>query len=313
MTNPQIGNMLLGSIELFCLSAEHGSFTRAAMHAGLTPAAVSRSISRLEERLNVRLFSRNTRSIQLTTSGRAFLQHCRSALDQLREAEREIGGHQAEASGKIRLSVPTTYGHHRVLPLIGEFLAQHPKVQIDIHVGNRNVDLISDEFDLAIRARTPPDSSLIARHLEDAELVVVGAPLYFARHGRPNTLADLNKHKCINFILPSTGRPSPWLFKSDGVIQNVVERSNYSVMDDVLAGITLAKSGVGLFQTMAFTVTEDLQSGVLETVLDDYSGCTRPFYLLYPQSRHIPRRVRLLIDFLVAIAPENKKGLDVFV
>lgn len=140
----QFDDILLGSIELFCLAAECGSFTLAAQEAGITPAAVSRSVSRLEERLGVRLFTRTTRNINLTEAGKNYFQQCYQALLQLREAERDVMGKQNDPSGTLRISLPTTYGHYRILPLLPQFRAQYPKVKVDIHLSNRNVDFVSE-------------------------------------------------------------------------------------------------------------------------------------------------------------------------
>ena len=130
----QFDDILLGSIELFCLAAEEGGFTAAAQVAGVTPAAVSRSIGRLEARLGVRLFSRTTRSIRLTESGRSYYEECRQALTQLVEAERSVMGQQQEPAGVLRISIPTVYGHFRVLPLLPEFRRRYPQVKIEVHL-----------------------------------------------------------------------------------------------------------------------------------------------------------------------------------
>src|SRR6186713_1148446 len=159
----QFDDVMLGSIELFCLAAEHQGFTAAAAIAGVTPAAVSRSIGRLEERLGARLFVRTTRQIRLTDAGRAYFERCRAALDQLVDAEREVGGQQARPSGTLRISVPTTYGHHRLLPMLPAFMQAHPDVKVELHVSNRNIDFGDEGFDLAIRVRAPDDSTLICR------------------------------------------------------------------------------------------------------------------------------------------------------
>src|SRR5438105_12974894 len=178
----QFDSVMLGSIELLCLTAESQSFTAAANAAGLTPAAVSRSISRLEARLGVQLFSRTTRQVRLTEAGRAYVSQCRQALGQLLEAERELTGRQVQASGTVRLSLPTSYGHYRVLPLLPAFRAMYPEVQLELQLSNRNVDFTADGYELAVRGRTPPDSGLIARTLEDADLVVVASPAYLQKH-----------------------------------------------------------------------------------------------------------------------------------
>jgi DNA-binding transcriptional LysR family regulator len=293
-------NVLLGSIELFCFAAELGNFTSAANAAGVTPAAVSRSISRLEERLGVRLFVRTTRHIRLTDAGRVYFDQCRQALGQLVDAEREITGGQSTPSGLLRISMPTPYAHYRVLPLLPEFRAQYPEVQVEVHLSNRNIDFADEGYDLAIRGRTPPDSNLIARQLEDAELVLVATPAYLKRAGTPQTLEDLQQHDCIQFELPSTGRKIPWPFHIDGQkVIDVTTSGGYSCSDDVLGIVTLARSDAGLVQTYRFIVEQDLARGDLVELLPQHGGTSRPFILLYPHARHLSLRVRTFVDFLV--------------
>jgi DNA-binding transcriptional LysR family regulator len=293
-------NVLLGSIELFCLAAEHGNFTSAANAAGVTPAAVSRSILRLEERLGVRLFVRTTRQIRLTGAGQIYFNQCRQALDQLVDAEREITGGQSAPSGVLRISMPTPYGHYRVLPLLPEFRARYPEVQVETHLSNRNIDFADEGYDLAIRGRSPPDSSLIARKLEDAELVLVATPAYLKRAGVPQTLDDLQQHDCIQFELPSTGRKIAWPFHiNDGEVVEVITPSSYCCSDDALGIATLARNSAGLVQTYRFIVEQDLARGDLVELLPQHGGTSRPFLLLYPHARHLSLRVRTFVDFLV--------------
>ncbi len=296
----------LGSIELFCLAAEAGSFTAAALSAGVTPAAVSRSISRLEERLGTRLFVRTTRSIRLTEGGRTYFEQCRQALTQLVEAEREVMGKQLEPAGELRISIPTTYGHYRILPLLSRFRERHPGVKIDIHLSNRNIDFVAEGYDLAIRVRAQPDSTLIARHLEDARLVVIATPDYLARAGTPTCLDDLEQHDCIQFELPSSGRRISWLFNENGKEREIFANGNYCCSDDVLGGVTLARHGAGLFQTYRFIVERDLKEGSLVEVLPEFGGRSRPYTLLYPHGRHVPLRLRAFVDFLMECQQEWK-------
>ncbi|HEY1028208.1 MAG TPA: LysR family transcriptional regulator [Pseudomonas sp.] len=295
----QFDDVMLGSIELFCLAAELGSFTAAGLAAGVTPAAVSRSIGRLEERLGSRLFVRTTRSIRLTEGGRGYYEQCRQALTQMVEAERTLTGQQQEPSGTLRISLPTTYGHHRILPLLPEFRRRFPKVQVDVHLGNRNIDFVGEGYDLAIRVRVQPDSTLIARPLEDARLVVVATPEYLARAGTPQTLDDLARHDCIQFELPSSGRRITWLFSEDGTEREILTEGGYVCSDDVLGGVTLAKHGAGLFQTYRFIVERELADGSLVEVLQPFAGRSRPFTLLYPHGRHMPLRLRTFVDFIM--------------
>ena len=294
----QFDSVMVGSIELFCLAAELESFTAAAATAGLTPAAVSRAIGRLEERLQVRLFVRSTRRIRLTEGGRAYLVQCRAALNQLVEAERELTGRQAEPSGVLRISVPTPLGHYRVLPLLPAFRALYPKLRVEVQLSNRNVDFTADGFDLAVRARVQPDSGLITRKLMDGALVVVATPAYLQRAGTPDTLDDLAQHDCIQFLLPSTGLPVTWAFRREGQDEDLATEGSYSCTDDLLGVVTLARAGAGLVQTYRFIVEEDLARGNLVEVLQPFAGRSRPFSVIYPGGRHMPLRVRVFIDWL---------------
>ncbi|WP_066736217.1 LysR family transcriptional regulator [Cupriavidus sp. D384] len=295
----QFDDLQLGSIELFCLAAELSSFTAAAVAAGVTPAAVSRSVSRLEERLGVRLFVRTTRQIRLTDEGRTYFDETRQALAQLVDAERQISGQHATPAGRLRISLPTPYAHYRVLPVLPEFRERYPEVDIDVHISNRNVDFADDTYDLSVRGRAPDDSTLIARKLEDAEMVVVATPAYLKRRGTPRTLDDLLAHECIQFERPSSGRRIPWTFRQDGEDIDVMTTGSIATSEDALGGATLARAGAGLFQTYRFVVEQDLREGTLVQVLQEYGGSTRPFVLLYPHARHVSRRVRTFVDFLV--------------
>ncbi|WP_434664662.1 LysR family transcriptional regulator [Paraburkholderia sp. A3BS-1L] len=308
-------DLQLGSIELFCQAAELGSFTLAANAASVTPAAVSRSVARLEERLGVRLFVRTTRQIRLTDAGRRYFEQCRQALSQLVDAEREVTGEQTTPAGVLRISMPTPYGHYRVLPLLPAFRERYPQVRVDTHLSNRNIDFADEGFDLAIRGRAPADSSLVARKLEDAEMVVVATPAYLKRAGVPRTVADLQSFECIQFELPSSGRYLAWTFdgntSEDG---DVITSGSYGTSGDALAGVTLARAGAGLFQTYRFVVADDLREGRLVEVLREEGGRTRPFILLYPHARYLTSRVRAFVDFLVeqlaapAVAPRAKRA-----
>jgi len=297
--NRQFDDVMLGSIELFCLAAEQGSFTAAAATAAVTPAAVSRSVSRLEERLGVRLFTRTTRQMRLTEAGRAYFEQCRQALNQLVEAEREITGLQTAPSGLLRISAPTTYGHYRLLPLLPTFRERFPDVKVEVNVSNRNIDFAEEGYDLAIRARATADSSLVARLLEDTPLVVIASPDYLRRHGTPSTLDALQSHECIQFELPSSGRAIPWLFRREGQDIEVQTTGGYACSDDVTAGATLARHGAGVFQAYRFVVEEDLRAGRLVELLQDFGGRSRPHSLLYPHRRFVPLRVRVFVDYLL--------------
>jgi len=295
----QFEGLLLGSIELFCLAAELESFTAAAAAASVNPAAVSRTVASLEKRLGVQLFVRTTRQIRLTDAGKRYFEQCREALNHLADAEREATGQQTTPAGVLRISMPTPYAHYRVLPLLAEFRERYPGVTVETHLSNRNIDFADEGFDLAIRGRAPHDSGLIARKLEDSELVVVGSPAYLRRAHKLETPEDLIHHECIQFELPSSGRNIPWQFNQDGSCVEIATHGGYGSSGDVLAGVTLARNGAGVFQTYRFVVEKDIADGTLKEVLPQYGGCSRPFILLYPHGRHLSSRVRSFVDFVM--------------
>lgn len=301
----------LTTIALFCKSAELGSFTAAANAMGLTPAAVSRGVGRLEERLGLRLFRRTTRSMALTDDGRTYFEQCRAAIAQIDDAEKNLTGQQAEPRGLLRISAPSTYAHYRLLPRLAEFRSRYPAIELDINIANRNIDFVEDGFDIAIRLGTPPDSRLIARKLENARVGVYATPAYLKKHGTPASLADLKNmraHTLVPFVLPSTGKVLPWIFMQDGQQIELPPSSTVQVSEDPLGCVVLARSGIGLVQTFSW-IAESYQGEFVE-VLKPLAGCTRPFYLLYPQNRHLSVKVRALVDFLtstsISIKPSKK-------
>ncbi len=291
----------LNSIEQFCKAAELGSFTAAAEFLGLTPASVSRSIGRLEARLGVRLFTRTTRQIRLTGEGDLYRQECQRALEQIAEAERAITGNQKMPSGVLRISVGTLYANFRLMPLLPRFAERYPQIELELSLSNRNIDFVEEGFDLAIRLGVPRDSRLIAHKLEDASVGIFAAPDYLARRGTPRTLSDLEAHDCIQFILPSSGRPMPWIVIDEhGAPQDLVLRSSRRVLDEALGCISWARAGGGLVQTYHFIADESVARGELVKVLQLYGGGSRQFSILYPQNRHLSARVRAFVDYLRA-------------
>lgn len=297
----------LGTIELFCKAAELGSFTQAAEALGLTQGAVSRSVARLEQRLGVQLFQRTTRSIRLTDDGELYRSQCQQALEQIAEAERAITGHQAAPAGTLRISAPTTYANFRLMPLLPAFCERYPKVAVEVNVSNRNVDFFEEDYDIAVRMGEPKDSRLIARRLEDASLGIFASPAYLKRHGTPRTLEALRQHQLIQFVLPSTGRPMPWLVRESGTDIDFSFSSRMRVHEDVLGAVNWARAGGGLFQIYHFIAADFVAQGQLVEVLKPFGGQSRPFSALYPRSRHLSARVRAFVDFLVDCSSSQEK------
>jgi DNA-binding transcriptional LysR family regulator len=266
---------------------------------GLTPAAVSRSISRLEQRLGVRLFLRTTRAVKLTSEGELYWKECQLALEQIAEAERAITGAQTVPSGPLRISVSAAYGTFRLLPLMPRFTTLYPQIDIEISISDKIIDFVEEGFDLAIRLGIPQDSRLVAFKLEDAMLGVFATPSYLAKKGEPRGIDDLAEHDCIQYISPNTGRPLQWLFTDEhGTSIEKPITSRMRILNDALGAVAWVNAGGGLYQTYRFAVGDALRRGDLVEVLQEYGGRSRPFSILYPQNRHLSARVRAFVEFL---------------
>lgn len=296
----------LGSIEQFCKAAELGNFTSAAEQLGLTPASVSRSISRLEKRLGVQLFVRTTRNVRLTNEGQHFWQQCRLALDQIAEAELTVSGQQKTPTGPLRISVGSIYAHHRLFPLLTAFRALYPHIQLEISVSNKVVDFIAEGCDLAIRVGVLPDSQLIAQKIEDASLGIFASPEYLSKNGVPKSLEDLQSHDCIQFIFPTTGRPMPWILKDlNGHDIEIASDSNLRVYEDANACISWCLAGGGLVQTYHFLAKDEVKNGRLVEVLQQYSGRSRQFSIIYPANRYLSSKVRAFSSFIRNVVQQD--------
>lgn len=289
----------LADVEVFIAVVEHGSLTAAAVALATTPSVISRAIARLEARLGSQLLRRTTRQIGLTDAGRLYLEQTRAAFSVIDDAERAIQGQEGQLSGRVRVSVPTTYGHYRLPPLLQRFAAQYPRVQVELNITNRNVDLVAEGFDLAIRLGALPDSGLVARKLEDATLCLVASPQYLQRQGAPHSLEDLKAHACVPFVMPSTGRIAPWLLRVDGENVDWLPTGRMEVSDDVLGVVSLAEHGVGICQSYDFIVRDRIERGHLREVLPDMRGRSRPFSVIYAPHRRLSAAARALIDTLV--------------
>lgn len=289
----------LQDVEVFLTVAASGSFTLAAVELSSTPSVLSRAVTRLEARLGTQLMRRTTRHLSLTGAGQAYLEQARTGFALFENAERAIQGQDGAVSGRVRLSVSTTYGHFRLPHKLARFAQQHPNVDVEVSISNRNVDLIAEGYDLAIRLGDLPNSGMVGRKLEDAALRLVASPDYLGRNGAPRSIADLANHTCLPFIVPSTGRPGQWIFRSDGNDVDWTPRGMLQVFDDVLGVVSMAEAGLGICQIYDFVVDERLARGSLVELLPDMAGRSRAFSLLFAPHRNLPIATRRLIDFLV--------------
>lgn len=299
----------LGDVEVFLAVVEHGSFTAGAVALSTTPSVLSRAVTRLEARLGRQLLQRTTRRVGLTDAGRLYLEQVRTAFGLLDDAERDVLAQDGALAGRVRLSVPTTYGHYRLPPVLARFAQQYPQVQVELNITNRNVDLVAEGFDLAIRLGQLPDSGLVGRKLEDAALLLVASPVYLERRGTPQTLEDLEQHMCLPFVMPRTGRLAPWVFRVGGKDVDWVPRSSIETSDDVLGVVSLAGQGIGICQSYEFIVQERMLRGELVEVLPQLCGRSRPFSVIYAPHRRQSAAARAMIELLVGDASAVGDGI----
>ncbi len=290
----------LGDVELFQATVETGSFSAAAVSMGMSPSAISRAVERLERHLGLQLLRRTTRSLSLTDAGRTYLERSLAAFALMDDTEQTLRGDTREVSGRVRLSVPTTWGHHRAAARLSDFAQRYPDVAIELSVSNRNVDLVAEGFDVAVRRGSLPDSGLVARTLEDASLCLVASPDYLRRRGVPQMIADLEHHDCLPFILPSTGKRMAWELRENGEDLDWTPPARIAVSDDALGCVSLAEHGAGIAQTFDFVVEAALAQGRLVEVLPQTRGRSRLFSLIYAPHRRLPAATRALIEALTA-------------
>lgn len=290
----------MADVEAFVTIVDKGTISAAAVALGTTPSVLSRAVARLEARLGVQLMRRTTRRLSMTDAGSLYLEQARTAFGLIADAERAIQGQGGELSGKVRISVPTTYGHYRLPALLRPFMERHPQVSIELSISNRNVDLVAEGYDMAIRLGELADSGLAAKRLGDEAVCLVASPAYLQRAGAPRDLEALAKHACLPFILPSTGRQAPWLLRVNGEDLDWLAPARMLVADDVLGVVSLAQQGLGICQTYRFIAEEKLANGQLVEVLPALRGRSRPFSLIYPPHRRMSAASRALIDCLPA-------------
>jgi DNA-binding transcriptional LysR family regulator len=284
-------------IQAFITVVDAGSFTAAADRLGSAKSAISRRVSALEERLGVQLLHRTTRVLNLTESGRSFYDHGTRILADLEEAESAVQQEHGELRGTLRIALPLSFGVRHMCGPIASFGKQHPNVRFDLDLNDRRIDLIEDNFDVALRIGHLSDSSLIARRLFDVRAVVCASPHYISTYGAPETPDDLRDHQCL--VYSNLGDPDKWDYESpDGSrksvkVKNVMEASSGDFLSNA------ASHGLGVIMQPTFIASQAIRSGKLVPVLTDYKWPISPAYAVYPPTRHLSYRVRAFIDFLV--------------
>lgn len=284
-----------GEMQVFVLAAELGSFSAAGRRLGLSPSAVSKLVTRIEDRLGVRLLTRSTRALQLTVEGEGYLGRARRILHEIEEAERLVAG-DAAPRGRLRVNASVGFGVRCMLPVVPEFLRLYPQVELDISLTDTVIDLMEERTDIAFRAGPLRDSTLKARKLMESPRVIVASPDYLARHGTPMRPEDLDHHNCLRFNFRRL--VDDWPFRVEG-------RSFTRPVPGNLHGNTgamllqLCLDGVGLARVGRFHAAADIAAGRLVPVLEEFNaGDIEVIHALFVGHEHMAARVRAFIDFL---------------
>ncbi len=282
-------------MKVFVKIVEAGTISRAAEQLGLAKSAVSRRLSDLERRLGVQLMSRTTRTSSLTDAGRTYYKRSGEILDELAELDAEISSNKGSLEGVLNIAAPFSFGLRHLASAIDEFTGIHDKLVINLNFSDRQIDLVEEGFDLAIRIADLKDSSLVARKIAPVRLLLCASPDYLEKHGTPRHLHDLKQHTGLYYTYaPGTS----WkLINRNGREEAIkVPVKMIANNGDFLQDMAIA--GHGLAVLPSFIAAENIRAGKLVTLLNDYSFPLLNAFLVYPQTRHLPKRVRTFIDFL---------------
>ena len=293
-----IQDMDLNDIQIFCKAAESKNFTEASISIGMTPSAVSKAISRLETKLNIKLFHRSTRSMRLTEEGKSYYTVCKESVENIRDIERQITN-SIEPCGIVRISMPNSYGIKKLLPAIDDFLQEHSdSLLIEVSLSNSYINFTKDEFDLAIRVGDLVDDRLVAKKVNVAVPVLVASPEYIQKYGMPKSIDDLVNHKCIGLRFAHTRQTIPWDFA--GLAKPYHFKPSMIHSDSVGAYETVL-NGFGIMQFFDYAVEEDIAAGRVVEILPERRPRGKIVHLVYPTSRYVPAKVRLFMDYLTDV------------
>lgn len=285
----------LETMRVFAAVAQEGSFTAAAERLGISTKLASKYVRGLEASLDTQLFNRTTRSVTLTDVGNAYLEPCRHLIEQLEELEAMVAEKQTSLSGPIRITAPTGYGSTHLAHALSAFMAEHPKVEIDLKLSDNRVALVEEGFDLAVRIGPMRDSSLKARKLADMPLMVCAAPEYLAQNGRPTNPKAVATHRCL--IDENQSDATFWRFISGK--EEIAVKVNGAFRANSPAAIArMAMDGLGIARCPLYVIKDSLKNGQLEQLLPEYKTEVFDVHALYPLNRHLTARVRALIDHL---------------
>lgn len=291
---------IFSGITAFVRAAEAHSFTHAARLMGLTPSAVSKSVSRLEKDLGVRLFNRSPRDVTLTTEGQSFFIRCKDLVHNMEDARALAEPASAVPQGLLRVCAPVTFGEYVLAPALAKFLSDHPSMRVEMVLTDRFPDMVEERFDVAIRIGEVPDSRLIAKQIYSKSFVTCASPSYLKKHGIPKTPDMLKTHNCLGYLLESSGTTRTWLYEKEKKRwsiqpQGSVKTGHASVL------LKLALHDIGIIHTPHYLLTDALKENKLVKIFNDYN-CTAPsLSAVYPKNRFGSNKIETFIRFLTSL------------
>jgi DNA-binding transcriptional LysR family regulator len=291
------------SLKVFATVVEAGSFSAAARRLGTPLATVSRKVSELEALLKVRLLNRSTRQVRPTDGGERFYRTGRRILDELAEAERLASGEYAAPRGELIVTAPIVFGRLHMVPVICAFLGEYPEVEIKLQLSDRNLDLLGEHIDLALRIGALADSSMIAQRLGEVRWVVCASPAYLERRGLPRHPRQLGAHDCVAFA--NLEAPREWVFRDGGKLASHAINPRLTVTT-AEAAIDAAISGLGVTRVLSYQVAGSARAKSLEIILADFEPDAMPVSLVHAGGRTIAQKLRAFLDFA---APRLKARL----
>jgi len=295
----------IDGMRTFVAVAKQKSFTSGAKLIGISTKLASKYIGQLEERLDAQLFHRTTRSVTLTETGQAYFLKCVPVLEQFDELEDVVQQGQSELAGVIRITAPTGFGSTKLVEALAPFQKMHPKVSIDMRLADHIVSIVDEGIDLAIRFGKLEDSTMIARKLMDMRIVVFASPDYLTEFGRPKHPSALSTHNCL--LQQFSIEPHHWQFKIAGEMKLYPVMGSYSA-NSPRAVAHMAAAGLGIGAAPAYVVESYIKEGSLTLLFEDNEARIIPLHAVYPSGRHLPKRIRALIDHLAMVFKASSLG-----
>jgi len=294
----------LQAMALFVRVVETKGIARAAEGLRIPKATATTLIQKLEASLGSKLLNRTTRRVSVTPDGAAYYTHAVAILAEVKEAEEALSQRSAAPHGRVRVDAPTLVARSVIVPALPRFFTRYPDIELALACNERHFDLVAEGIDCALWIGEVDDPNLVARRVGFLYFATCAAPSYIAAYGSPAHPRELARHRCINHFSPRTGAAAEWVFSKDGERVEAVFPGNLA-LEDENSYVSAAEAGLGIAQMPAFVVKDAMEHGALDLVLPDWLPEPSPLHVVYPQSRHLSRRVRVFVDWLSALIADH--------